>query len=260
MRLPPFLSILFMTVLLIACQEQAQTEKAPPTEDATAFVDVTPDVDALLKRAENTLAGLSDFRYNALYSFKAANSGDTTHNVLTVLMRRAPDTDFGFKVFARNYGGYHILYDGTEAFAGDPSSKKMKRIGTERAPGDWVRKSFVGKAMIGIHHGSAIPAKIRESDNIRSLQLEPAEWEGTPAQMLRMRFGAKGPVTGGTLEIVFRDSDALPVSVTETLQLEINGKQQTQFMSTSYIEINLAPDFPRGQFSREALPEAVTFE
>lgn len=260
MTFPRFVSLLFLPVLFIACQEQAQTEKAPATGGAPAFVDVTPEVEALLARAEKTLAGLSDFRYNALYSFKAANAEDTTHNVFTILLRRAPGTDLGYKVFARNYGGYHVLYDGSEAFAGDPSSKKMTRIGPEKNPADWMRKSFAGKALIGMHHGSAIPAKIRESKNILNLHIENTEWEGAPARMLRMTFGAKAPVTGGTLDIVFRDSDALPVSVKETLQLEIDGKKQTQVMSTSYIEIDLAPDFPAGQFSLQALPEAVTFE
>ncbi|MDT8324485.1 MAG: hypothetical protein RRA94_10255 [Bacteroidota bacterium] len=260
MTLPRLLSFLFLPVLFIACQQRAQTEKAPSPNSETAFIDVTPEVASLLRRAEKTLAGLSDVRYSVLYSFKAGNAKDTTHNVFTVLLRRAPGDALGYKVFARNFGNYHVLYDGSEAFAGDPSSKKMTRIGAEHNPADWVRKSFVGKAIIGRHHGSAIPAKIRESKNILSLHVEDTEWEGAPAHLLRMTFGAKAPVTGGTLDIVFRGSDALPVSVRETLQLGIDDRVQTQFMSTSYIEVDLAPDFPDGQFDRVALPEAVTFE
>jgi hypothetical protein len=260
MTVSRFISLLFLPVLFIACQEQAQTEKAPSPDSASPVVDVTPEVEALLKRAEKTLAGMSDFRYNVLYSFKPANTEDTTHNIYTVLLRRAPETDLGYKVFARNYGGYHVLYDGSEAFAGDPSSKKMTRIGAENNPADWVRKSFVGKSLIGMHHGSAIPSRIQESQNILSVNIETTEWEGAPAHMLRMTFGARPPITGGTLDIVFRDSDALPVSVKETLQLEIDGEKQTQVMNVSYIEIDLAPDFPDGQFTRDALPEAVTFE
>lgn len=260
MTLPRLLPFLFLPVLFIACQEQAQTEKAPPPEAAEPAADVTPEVEALLRKAETALAGLTDVRYNVLYSFKAANAKDTTHNVFTVLLRRLPGDDFGFLLFARNFGGYHVLYDGREAFAGDPSSGTMKRIGADKNPADWVRKSFAGKALIGVHHGAAIPAKIRESGNIVASRLEEGEWEGKPARILHLTFGAKPPVTGGRLEIVFRDADALPVSVTETLQLEIDGKKQTQVMSTAYIEIDRAPAFPEGQFTRDALPEAVTIE
>jgi hypothetical protein len=61
-------------------------------------------------------------------------------------------------------------------------------------------------------------------------------------------------ITGGSLDVVFRGEDNLPVSVKEELDLLIDGKKQRQSMTVTYIEIEKNPVFETGHFGRAALP------
>ena len=232
--------------------------------DGSSAIDEPPSsqaaIDSLLQRSETTLNSLQSISYDMLRSFTAAGDSAPTHNVYSVLLQPLEGNEFGYRVFARNFGGYHILYDGVTVIAGDPSTGSMRMLDSTMRPLGWIQQSFVSDALIGMHHGSRITEKLRSSDNIAGMRLEEAEWEGGQAQKLVVDLGNKPPVTRGALEIIFRGSDAMPVSLTETLELDIEGKQQQQKLSTSYVDIVLNPEITAGQFTRTVLPEGITIK
>jgi hypothetical protein len=242
-------------MFFIACQQEAQTERP-----SSVFMGIPPEVEELMQRADATLSALEGVRYKVLYTSKSADASDTTFNVYAVLLKRVPELPFGFMVFASNFAGYHVVYDGTQVIAGVPSTGFMTLIDSTEQPGKWMETSFAKDIRLGLHHEANIIEKIRVSQNILSMELEKTSWEEKPSQTLHIQFGAKPPVTGGRLDIVFRSSDALPVSVVEILELEINGQAQRQILRTDYVEIEKNPAVAPGQFSRGALPDDLTFE
>lgn len=252
--LPSLLSIVAF-ISFVGCGQQ----EAPAVQEP-AFSDITPEISALLQRCDVTLDAIGDIRYNVLHSFKSTTSKDTTHNIYTVLLRRDTENPYGYKLFARNAGGYHILYDGVRVYSGDPSTKKMTVRDSSDAPVQWLDRSFASRVRIGMLNGSRLTKRIRQSGTIEGMRLEDTKWENAPAKRLLLKVGSKPPVTGGEVELIFRNSDAMPVSIHEELHFLIDGKEQMQFTSAAFVEIDREPAFPEGQFTRQALPETVELE
>lgn len=250
-------AIHFLLLLTLAatasCSSDSTADGGPVPDDS---LDVP--IEVLLNRADSSLGSVTAISYQVLYSHKAATAEEMTHNVFAVVFAPQREHPFGGRIFASDFSGYHILFNGTQVLEGYPDSGTMKYLGTSQPALPWLQQRFVRNARLGYHHSARIVEKLRSSTNIMSMSLRDSTWEDAPAKKLIIALGPREPVTSGQLEILFRNSDAFPVSVTETLQLVLDGEKHEQFLRMEFINIEKRSVVEDGQFDRRALPDSVT--
>jgi len=255
MKIALYLVLTISFTFVPACS----SEGIPDTEHDSGTHGTT-QLDSLLSRCSATLDTLEVMSYQVLHSFTSANTEEAAHNVYRVVFAPDSDDSFGGKIFATNFAGYHVIYDGKHILQGYPEKGYVSAVDTSVSTYSWLKQRFVKNARLGYHHGARIVEKLRSSGNIESIVISDSTWEEERATKLTAILGSKKPVTSGRLEILFRDSDALPVSITETLQLTLDGKKREQFLRSEYINIVLNPIIEEGQFDRRALPESISIQ
>jgi hypothetical protein len=240
------LPVFFTLLLLTSCGKQE--DAAPDGLDAQRLLD----------RAETFVNSVKSMYYTMVYSVQPAGRPDTTNSIYEVLLEPLPGDPYGYRLFARSLSGYHALYDGHTALLGVPDSV-MTVYGPEQNPAQRLDRSFAGNARITYVHGKTMFDGVRGSRNIENMDVEKVKWRDGHVYRLRIHFGKRPPMMGGTLEIMFRSPDYLPVRVAETLNIDQDGQTQTQYYAAELTRIELNRPVADGQFTRAALPAETKY-
>lgn len=237
---------LIVLLLLGACSKHERPAKAALSAQQ------------VLDRSEKMMKALKSMHYTMIYSTSVVESKDTTNSIYDILLEPLPQDPFGYRIFAQSMSGYHAVYDGDTAIVGVPASG-MKIYPPSQKPAERLDHSFAGNTRISYVHGKTIFDGVRGSSNIKGMDVEDIRWNDAAASRLRIHFGERPPMMGGTLEIIFRTRDYFPVRVSETLRIQQGDKTRTQYFAAELTGITLNLQIAPGQFTRAALPANVQY-